>query len=113
MAKKCRFVSLIFTNPDSGFVWDRNVLFYQNKKTLSNTTKVVNVISVSLLLVSFYGIGEYIISEGNVFEKLGESYEDSQIQIANTESFPDIYYIILDGYAGSKSLEIILNYDNS
>ena len=27
--------------------------------------------------------------------------------------FPDIYYIIPDGYPGPKSLQTILNYDNS
>jgi len=87
--------------------------FIKTKKPLNNATKIVNAVSVSILVISFYGIGEYFITEGYFTDELGESSAENPIQIANAESLPDIYYIILDGYAGSKALEIILNYDNS
>ena len=87
--------------------------FIKTKKPLNNATKIVNVVSVSILVISFYGIGEYFITGVYGSDELGESSEENRIQIANAESLPDIYYIILDAYAGSKALEIILNYDNS
>jgi len=36
-----------------------------------------------------------------------------QVHTSETKKLPDVYYIIPDAYSGSKSLQTILNYDNS
>ena len=37
--------------------------FIRTKKSLNNPTKIVNVIAASLVVMSFFGIGEYYITE--------------------------------------------------
>jgi len=85
--------------------------FIKTKKPLNKATTIVNVVSISLVLISFVSIGEYFITQN--YDDLNEISEQNPIQLANAQNFPDIYYIILDAYAGSKSLQTILNYDNS
>jgi len=85
----------------------------RTKKSLINPTKIVNVIAVSLVIISLLGAGEYLFTYGPYNEILSEGPLESSIEPTSTENFPDVYYIILDGYAGSKSLQTILNYDNS
>jgi len=87
--------------------------FLKTKRPLNNATKIVNVVALSLIMISFVSVGEYFFTESLSPEILNEGSKEKQNQLANAESLPDIYYIIPDSYAGSKSLQIILNYDNS
>jgi len=86
--------------------------FIKTKNSLHNLTKIVNIVAFSLVIISFFGIGEYLFSGG--YDSLQSSIvsENNVVPIANAETSPDIYYIILDGYSGSKSLKAILDYDN-
>jgi len=63
-------------------------------------------------MISFVGVAEFFFIEGNTND-FGVASAENLISATNIESFPDVYYIILDGYAGSKSLQMLLNYDNS
>jgi len=87
--------------------------FIRTKKSLINPTKIVNVIAVSLVIISLLGIGEYFITEG--FTQ-SENYVEpikQQVHTSETKKLPDVYYIIPDAYSGSKALLTGLNYDNS
>ncbi len=86
--------------------------FIRTKRLLDNATFIVNIVSISLVLISFVSIVEFYMTENYVNETIEESIKNP-IQVANAENLPDIYYIIPDGYAGSKSLELFNNYDNS
>jgi len=86
--------------------------FIRTKKPLNNVTKIVNVVSISVVMISFLGIGEYYMVEDYTSDNLSENAKVNPIQQANAENFPDIYYILLDGYAGPESLKYFLNYDN-
>ena len=87
--------------------------FIRTKKSLNNPTKILNVIAVSLVIISLLGTGEYFFTESLSNEILSEGTIESSFEPSSAENFPDVYYIILDQYAGSKSLQQILNYDNS
>jgi len=87
--------------------------FIRTKKPLKNLTKIVNVVSISVVMISFLSIGEYYMTENYTPDDLSEVAKVNPIQQASDEDLPDIYYIILDGYAGAESLELFLNYDNS
>jgi len=87
--------------------------FIRTKKSLNNPTKIVNVIALSLVIISLLGIGEYLFTVSPSNEILSEGPLESSIRTSSAENFPDVYYIILDAYAGSKALQEILNYDNS
>jgi len=86
-------------------------------KSLYNFTKILNIIAFSLILISLFNIGIY------KFNLLG-SWQDKNIHIENRDNdvvvglenktlLRDIYYIILDGYASSKTLKEVYEYDNS
>ena len=56
-------------------------------------------------VVIYYIEGDSFISDFSL---------DNQIAIINYEdNLPDVYYIILDAYAGSEALEVVFNYDNN
>ena len=86
--------------------------FIKTKNSLHNLTKIVNIAAFSLVIISFFGIGEYLFSGGYDFLQSSIVSENNVVPIDNAETSPDIYYIILDGYSGSKSLKAILDYDN-
>ena len=86
--------------------------FIRTKRLLDNATFIVNIVSISLVLISFVSIVEFYMTENYVNETIEESIKNP-IQVANAENLPDIYYIIPDGYAGSKSLQLFNNFDNS
>ena len=83
------------------------------KRRLINTTRVLNYISIFLIVLSagsivyFYikTIGQPDISKNNDFH--------SEIVTGDNNELPDIYYIILDAYTDSKTLKDIYGYDNS
>jgi len=85
----------------------------RTKKSLNNPTKIVNVIAASLVIISLLGVGEYLFTADFSNEILSEDPIEISTDTSSAEIFPDVYYIILDGYAGSTSLETFLNYDNS
>jgi len=85
----------------------------RTKNSLKNPTKIANVIAASLVIISLLGIGEYFMSEGFSQNEIDVEPKKQQVHASETKKLPDVYYIILDGYSGSKSLLTILNYDNS
>ena len=81
----------------------------KTKRTLDNVTAIGNGIVITLILVSAVNIGIF---------GLENISSDSNFNIADVESefnsdSPDIYYIILDGYANSKTLSKEYEFDNS
>ena len=87
--------------------------FIKTKRHLNNATKIVNVISIALIMISFVTIGEYFITESYSSNEIENDHEKNVFQNIDTSKFPDVYYIIPDGYAGSESLQTLSNYDNS
>lgn len=84
-------------------------------KNLNQLTKFLNVVAAFLVIISLstalprqLKAKEFIHLEG---EKKEEGKNDKVTQ--ETQALPDIYYIILDGYASSNTLKEFFNYDNS
>ncbi len=84
----------------------------KKERKLNNATKIINVVAVSIIILPLIGIGQFFIMDSYSVMESEDGLEDSN-QIAKLNKFLDIYYIIPDGYPGSKSLQTILNYDNS
>jgi len=87
--------------------------FIRTKNLLYNATKIVNGIAAALIVMSLVGAGEYFITESHFPNEIENEFEKNVFQNMTTNKFPDVYYIILDGYAGQKSLQELANYDNS
>ena len=84
--------------------------FLKTKRKLDNTTKIVNAIAISLIIISLVNITDYGLR--NIYS-LDESAENRKSNFSNVKSFPDVYFIVLDGYAGKEILTEVYSYDNS
>jgi len=76
------------------------------------STKFLNVVAITLVLISVINIGIYEIKTINLEHKEISEEGNSLDFIASTDNLPDIYYIILDMYARDDVLKECLNYDN-
>ena len=77
---------------------------------LKNITKIVNAIAITIVIMSSANImmGLSSNSESQEFSTL-DSSENLNSKIFGT---PDVYYIILDSYAGHESLKKHYDFDN-
>jgi hypothetical protein len=81
------------------------------KINLSTITYALNIMGAALVVFSFVQIASYGLSTTVEWEPphdLEVTGRDSE----NPMDFPDIYYIILDSYASSSSLEEYYGFDN-
>lgn len=86
-------------------------LTIRTKRKLDNAITIGNGIAITLILIASVNIGTYSIQ--NI-----ETTSNSNLGIFDTQNnsksdLPDIYYIILDGYANSETLQQEYNFDNS
>jgi hypothetical protein len=89
-------------------------LIVRTGKTLRNPTIILNVATVLMVVVSMFTIvaNEFRRSESEQECMAGE--DTVGIQVSEGQTLPDIYYIILDRYAGASTLsEAYDGFDNS
>ncbi len=80
------------------------------KRTFHTLTKYLNIVSVFLIILPLVSVGSYLI-----FEKKAVTFEKEQknkIIDKKRKRYPDIYYIILDGYGRHDILKKKYHYDN-
>ncbi len=79
-------------------------------------TRVLNLVAIVLIAPSLFGVGTYEVkarqSNRSAVGRAAETPEISSGE-AGSEERPDIYYIILDRYASSSTLEEHFDFDNS
>jgi len=85
------------------------------RRGLEEITKILNVMALILVTFSLVNIGLY---EFRTRSALQDNDSAERIQLTQTgsvqvDALPNIYYIILDGYARADVLEELYNYDNS
>jgi hypothetical protein len=91
-------------------IWIVGITFLiKTKKEMISTTTISNVISLIIVGVMLFSITTY-----NLESSYSVEIEEFKIKEVEKEikTFPDIYYIILDGYPGKTSLKNIIGYDN-
>lgn len=85
------------------------------KKNIMVINKILNftsviLISVNLLNIIAFETGKFV-SPG--LPRNGKQVKDVSDRLLSVEGKPDIYYIILDEYAGFKAIKKYYDYDNS
>lgn len=99
------------------------IAILKTKFSLDNLTKIVTAISITLILITMpnFVYGGVSTSElyddsqfvDNVhFEESINTYELKNLSLLDSQNKPDIYYILLDGYGGTKRMKQDLNFDN-
>ena len=97
--------------------------FVKTKVNLNNMSTIFNVFAVTFLGIILINIVAYDIENINSFDSELITTETSLATYDATvgtftphqdeiRNYPDVYYIILDGYMSSSSLKEFLNYDN-
>jgi hypothetical protein len=85
-------------------------------RNLYTITKIFSVVSLFLVVISLFNILSYEIKTGRILRSernLEEIIQTTSINTKKVSSPPDIYYLILDRYAGQDTLNEFYGYDNS
>jgi len=91
-------------------IWILGTIFFlKTKKDIGNMTTISNFISLIIIGVMLFSIVGYNLE--NSYSVKIEEFETRGIE-NEIKEFPDIYYILLDGYPGKTSLKNISGYDN-
>ncbi len=91
-------------------------LLARNKLPLKDSTHVINIMILSMLLVPLFNtiaFGIRGISNANELDQSGHFSSIEPPPSVDSSKKPDIYYIILDSYGRSDRISELLNYDNS
>lgn len=86
-----------------------------SKREFRDVTRLLNVVALSLVAISFLNIAVYEFKRMALSRDDGgvESTGAARVESVNADTLPNIYYIILDGYARADILEELFDYDNS
>jgi len=97
------------------FIWGYCVYFISRvKRDFRLTTKLFNMAAVVLIAINLFNIASYEIklTRSNDVTPV-ETPENTTSSSAELSSLPDIYFIILDGYAHPDTIKEWYDYDNS
>ena len=84
----------------------------KSKIDFQNITKIVNGISIVLVIMVFVNITIFGITEIESYSTINYESTNDPMELQNIYNTPDVYYIILDEYGGHETMKY-LNYDNS
>ena len=87
------------------------IIYFLKKHRLDAKTSIANVVSMTMIGVLIFSITSFSVTtaDDNSFANLS----DIPVQISDVENKPNIYFIILDEYAGFIQLKNDFNFDNS
>ena len=85
------------------------IFLIKTKRDLKLISNLANIMSLTIVSIILLSIATYSL-ENNYSVEI-ETYDNME-SMNDMNKLPDIYYIILDGYAGKTSLKNISGYDN-
>jgi len=89
------------------------IVFFRSKSRFENLNKVLCVMSIALVLTSVLQIAWHLREVRELDSKYSvEQGENIGGEMKELSSRPDIYYIVLDEYAGHNTLNNLFSYDN-
>ena len=87
------------------------IIYFLKTRTLDDKTSISNVISMTIIGFLMFNITTISITAADDDSLL--KFYDIPVQISGVEKKPNIYFIILDEYAGFIQLKNDFNFDNS
>jgi len=88
------------------------VVFIRRIKDLRPFTVFANTMSVILLLFPIFNIGRFAI-EDDVYSSVAETQTSSAFKLSIALPAPDVYFIVLDDYGRTDTLQDLFDFDNS
>lgn len=87
--------------------------FIKTQKNLYNFTKILNIVAISLVSISLINIGSHEVKTRILWRSIrGIRHRGIDADAVSLKP-PDIYYIILDGYVRSDTLEEFFSFGNN
>ena len=86
------------------------IFIIKTKRVLNNLVKIIAVSSIVVMMMPIVDIGEHFVYGDDY---VAETYSTNTNPISVPHQSPDVYYILPDAYAGSKSTEMYWNFDNN
>jgi len=91
-----------------------SALVFRIKNRWQEITRILNVVPLTLVMISLFNIGVYELRERTSrLDAAIEFIEIAQAEPIPVDTLPNIYYIILDAYARADILKEAYSYDNS
>ena len=87
------------------------IIYFLKTQTLDDKTSISNVISMTMIGFLIFNITFFSIT--TAVDDSFLKFSDIPVQISKVENKPNIYFIILDEYAGFLQLKNDFNFDNS
>jgi len=87
------------------------IIYFLKKHRLDAKTSIANVISMTMIGVLIFSITSFSITTAD--DNSLANLSDIPVQISDVENKPNIYFIILDEYAGFIQLKNDFNFDNN
>lgn len=86
----------------------------RTSRDLHDFTRLTNVVAASLVVISLINVGAYELKTRKAWQhdRSSENLGPNPIRSVNTAILPNIYYIILDGYAREDVLQEMYQYEN-
>jgi len=90
-------------------------LIIRARRDWKNLNKFLNIVSISLIVISLADIIPYKIQEAKIVmpNASDSSVNTSKSGVTSTGELPDIYYLIFDRYANEQVLKDYVGFDNS
>ena len=87
------------------------IIYFLKKHKLDAKTSIANITSMTMIGVLIFSITSFSITTAD--DNSLANLSDIPVQISDVENKPNIYFIILDEYAGFIQLKNDFNFDNS
>ena len=87
------------------------IIYFLKKHRLDAKTSIANVVSMTMIGVLIFNITSFSVTTAD--DNSSVNISNITVQISDVENKPNIYFIILDEYAGSIQLKNDFNFDNS
>ena len=87
----------------------------RTRQPLINLTKILNIVAISLVAIPLCNVAVFALAHRSPRQTYANaaSFEMAVTSSEKPDYLPNIYYIILDGYARADVLKDIFQYDNS
>lgn len=92
-----------------------SLIFFLTTNKVKTNNLILNflkTISIILVILSMINILIKIPNSGLFKKKIANIQKTDKLLVTDVQSYPDIYYIILDAYANNWTLKEFFNYDN-
>ena len=88
-------------------------LSVKTRRNLSKTTRFLNVVGSLLIITSLVNIGSFAANAKGIPEGAGRKEGEVNVFEGREGIYPNIYFIILDGYARADVLKDMYDHDNA